>query len=122
MELEKNQCVLFENGRKEGYLEARWSEKYQSFITWDDDGNEMHSTNIIEKPSRKKSVRKFTPSATTCTIQIFPCGEAEKCYITAVAYGPLKGGAPSKIHYEYTAKSICYINEQGDIFKPIWSD
>lgn len=122
MELTKTQCVLFENGRKEGYLEARWSDKYQSFITWDDDGNKMFSTNIIENPKRKKSAKKFAPSAATCPVQIFPCGENEKCYILSVAYGPLKGGAPSKIHYDYIAKSICYVNEQGEIFKPIWAD
>jgi len=122
MNLTKNQYVLFKNGRKEGYLEARWSDKHQAFFTFMDDDEKIWSTTVIDKPKRKKSERKFEPSEKTCPIRIYPCGQNDKCYIVEDGvYGRSKGGYPSRVAYKYIAKSICYANEQGEIFKPIWA-
>lgn len=125
MELTKGQFAVFEEiGRKEGYLEASWSNKHNAFVTLGDDGQKYYTTTVIEKPARKKSTekKKFAPSDTVCTQEIFPCGETEKAYIIATAYGKLKGGVPSQTHYSYVAKSICFIDENKRVFAPMWAD
>ena len=78
MELKKNQVVVFEDGHKEGYLEARWSEKAQAFYSYNEDGERIYSTTIEEKKSRTK--KQFAPSEKTCTVLIHPIGETEKAY------------------------------------------
>ena len=118
MELTKNQQVVFPNGKKEGHLEARWSEKYQAFYTFTEDGEKLFSTTIEEKPAR--AGKKFTPNVKNCKKQITPCGETEKAYIV---YDGDNGyiGSKRKTYYKYIAKSICYTDENGNIFAPIWA-
>lgn len=118
MELRKNQVVVFANGKKEGYLEARWSERSRAFYTFTDDGEKIFSTTIETKPERNKA--KFVPTATNCTVQIFPCGETEKAY---QVYDGSNGhvGRSMKHYYKYIAKSICYADENGNIYAPIWA-
>lgn len=118
MQLNKNQVVVFKDGHKEGYLEARWSERNQAFYTFTDDGERIFSTTIETKPERKKT--KFAPSAKNCTVQIHPCGETEKSY---QVYDGNNGrvGRGLKLYYKYIAKSICYVDENGNVFAPIWA-
>lgn len=118
MTLEKNQVVVFENGNREGYLEARWSERNQAFYTFTDDGERIFSTTIETKPERKKT--KFAPSAKNCTVQINPCGETEKSY---QVYDGSNGhvGRSARNYYKYIAKSICYIDDNGNIYAPNWA-
>lgn len=120
MILQKNQLVVFPDGHKEGYLEARWSTKHQCFYSFNEDGEKIYSTVIEEKPVRKN--KKFVPGPTTCTKQIFPCGETEKSYrLNDGSNGKITRGN-MRVYYKYIAKSICYIDENGNIFAPIWAE
>lgn len=131
MELSKNQYVVFPNGRKEGYLEARWSERAQAFYTFfDKDGNtvldengdytKVYSTDIREKPARKHKAA-FVPSATSCTVKIAPCGETEKAYqIEDGSNGCISRGN-MRVYYKYIAKSICWVAPDGAIYAPAWA-
>ena len=118
MELKKNQFVVFEDGHKEGYLEARWSERSQAFYSFTEDGEKIFSTTIEEKPERKKA--KFVPSSKNCTVEIIPCGETDKSY---QVYDGANGyvGRKQKSYYKYIAKSICFVDENGKIFAPSWA-
>lgn len=118
MILNKNQVVVFEDGHSEGYLEARWSERSQAFYSFTEDGEKIYSTTIIEKA--KKSTKKFVPNKKNCTVNIIPCGETEKAY---QIYDGSNGliGRGQKSYYKYIAKSICYIDEDGNIYAPNWA-
>lgn len=117
MQLSKNQLVVFEDGHKEGYLEARWSDLNNAFYSFTDDGKKIFSTTIVEKASKKKS--KFVPSAKSCTVKITPCGETEKSY---QVYDGADGRITrNKSYYKYIAKSICYTDEEGNIYAPTWA-
>lgn len=72
MELERNQYVLFENGRKEGFYEARWSDKYQAFFTFTDDNQKLFSTTIIDKPQRKSPPRSSRRPLHRARFSFFP--------------------------------------------------
>ena len=120
MQLAKNQVVVFANGKREGYLEARWSERHQAFYSFDEDGQKIYSTDVQDLPIRK-GIKKFMPSADACTVRIYPCGETKDAYI-------LEDGSNGKItrgncraYYRYVAKSICYQNNSGEIFAPVWA-
>lgn len=131
MTLTKNQLVVFEDGHKEGYLEARWSDKKQAFyyIPEDENGEKMrddygkaiklYSNTIIEKPARKR--KKAEPSEKTCTVKIIPCGETEKAYRLYDGSNGKVSRGNRKDYYKYIAKSICYVNENGEIYAPAWA-
>ena len=119
MQLSKNQFVVFEDGHKEGYLEARWSDRNNAFYSFTDDGKKIFSTTIIEKASKKKS--KFVPSAKSCTVKITPCGETEKSYRLYDGTNGCVSRGNTKIYYKYIAKSICYTDEEGNIYAPAWA-
>ena len=123
MELTKNQLVVFSNGHKAGLCEVYWDRRREAFVLvtddLDDDGNRirLYSTEVIDKPAR--NTRKFVPSEKSCTVQIFPVGETAKAY-------QVPDGSNGKIghcreYYKYIAKSICYIDENGNIFAPKWA-
>ena len=127
--LGKNEYVLFENGKKEGSSEVRYSFKKQAFYTEltdkngeiirDEDGHpvRIYSNNVQKKEKAKRG--KFTPSAEKCTVQIFPEFETEKAYaIFSGTNGLVKN---VKVYYSYIAKSICWIDENGKIFAPVWA-
>jgi len=117
MVLKKNQFVVFEDGHKEGRLEARWSERNQAFYSFNDDGEKVFSTKIIEKAARKT---KFNPSAKNCTVEVYPYGETEKAY--AIHDGSNgKVGRGFKSYTKYIAKSVCFVDENGKIFAPAWA-
>ena len=117
MELRKDQVVVFENGRKEGYLEARWSNRNQAFYTFDDNGEKIFSTIVETKV--KHSGKKFVPNAENCKTLIHPCGETEKAYQVYDGSNN-RVGRGFKQYYKYIAKSICYVDENDNIFAPEW--
>lgn len=125
MELERNQLVVFENGYKAGYLEARWSNRNQAFYyvsdEVDEDGKRIryYSTNVIEKPVRKS--KKFVPSEKSCTVQIYPLAESEKAYQIEDGTNGLVGRSQCKEYYKWVAKSVCFVDESGNIFAPLWA-
>ena len=123
MDLKRNQLVVFENGYKASNLEAVWDRRREAFCLvtddLDDEGNRirLYSTTVIDKPVRSRT--KFAPSAKSCTVQIFPICETEKAY-------QVPDGSNGKIghcreYYKYIAKSICYIDDNGNIFAPSWA-
>lgn len=127
--LGKDEYVLFENGKKEGGSEVRYSFKKQAFYTEltdangeivrDEDGHpiRIYSNNRQKKEKAKNG--KFTPSAEKCTVQIFPEFETEKAYaIFAGTNGLVKN---VKVYYSYIAKSICWEDENGKVFAPAWA-
>lgn len=126
MTLNKNQVVVFPNGIRKGYLEARWDDKYKAFYTFIDDedaprGNRrVYSTTIEEKPVRKSS-KKFVPSATACTVLLDVVGETEKAYMVCTGTNGCITRGNLKVFHEFVAKSICYVDENGNIFCPVWA-
>ena len=119
MQLSKNQVVVFDDGHKEGFLEARWSERHQAFYSFTDDGEKVFSTTIIDKPLRNS--RRFMPNAKNCTVQITPCGETEKAYMVEDGSNGCITRQRMKTYYKYIAKSICYVDEDGNIYAPRWA-
>lgn len=119
MELKKNQFVVFEDGHKEGYLEARWSNKKNAFYTFTDEGEKIYSTTIIEKTPRTRKT-KFAPTSENCNIQIFPSGQTEKAYQVYAGSNGLIGRG-KRDYYEYIAKSICFVDADGNIYAPAWA-
>lgn len=118
-QLNRNQFVVFDDGHKEGYLEARWSERSQAFYTFTDDGEKIFSTTVIERPKRKK--RKFVPSAKNCTVLINPYAETEKAYIVEDGSNGCITRGNIRTYDKYIAKSICFVDEDGKIYAPIWA-
>ena len=128
MELKSNQYVVFSNGDKHGYLEARWSDKYGAFINYLRDENNwpirdpetgksvfLLSNDVREKAPRKR--KKFVPSAANCPKELDVCDETEKAY----AYYTGLYGLNGKPHKEWIAKSVCYVDENGKVFAPLWA-
>lgn len=127
MELKSNELVLFPNGETAGLINGvMWSERHQAFrfcsSDLDEDGNPViyYSTTIIQKPERK-SRKKFTPSKESCTVQIFPLGETDKAFEIEDGSNGKIGRSTCKTYSKYVAKSICYIDENGKIFAPLWA-
>ena len=127
MELKANELVLFPNGEKAGVINGvQWNERHQAFrycsSDLDEYGNRIiyYSTTIIQKPERK-SRKKFTPSKESCTVQIWPLGETAKAYQIEDGSNGKIGRSSVKEYYKYIAKSICYTDENGNIFAPVWA-
>ena len=127
MELKANELVLFSNGEKAGLINGvMWSKKHQAFrfcsSDLDEDGNPviLYSTTIIQKPQRK-SRSKFTPSKENCTVRIFPLAETSKAYQIEDGSNGKIGRSSCKVYYKYIAKSICYTDENGNVFAPLWA-
>ena len=124
--LERNQVVVFPNGERHGYLEARWCNIAQAYVTFVDDDNdergytELYSTTIEEKPIRKTG-KKFVPSAKNCPVLINPCGETEKAYIVCTGTNGCITRSNIRYYYEYVAKSICYVDGSGNVYCPVWA-
>lgn len=120
MQLLKNQLVRFKDGHSEGWLEARWSEKNQAFYSFTEDGEKIFSTDIITKQAPKRKNPAATGNRNTCTVKITPCGETEKAY---QLYDGSNGriGRGLRHYYKYVAKSICWTDENGNIYAPKWA-
>lgn len=126
--LNKNQKVFFEDGHSEGYLEARWSEKKQAFVSFveveDEDGYietvQMFSNDV--RTFEPKAKKKFIPNEKNCTVQIYPFSlkETEKAYAINDGSNGLVGKR-MKAYYKYIAKSVCYVDNNGNIFAPCWA-
>ena len=63
--------------------------------------------------------KKFEPSKENCTVCIKVHHETEKAY--AVYAGTAGGYLRSREYYEYVGKSICYVDESGNVFAPAWA-
>ena len=127
MELKSSELVLFPNGETAGLINGvMWSERNQAFryvsSDLDEDGNPViyYSTTIIQKPERK-SRRQFTPSKESCTVRIRPLGETAKAYQIEDGSNGKIGRSSCREYYKYIAKSICYTDENGNIFAPLWA-
>lgn len=123
MQLNKNQYVVFSNGEKHGYMEARWSERAQAFYTFveDEEGSrtKIYSMDIREKAPRAK--KAFTPSAAACTVRINPHAETEKAYVLEDGSNGKITRGNMKVYYKYIAKSVCFVADNGEIFAPSWA-
>ena len=126
----KNQRVFFEDGHSEGYLEARWSEKNHAFISFveleDEDGYietvKMISNDVRTIETKTKAKKKFIPNAKNCIVQIHPYAlkETEKAYAIEDGSNGLVG-KKMKAYYKYIAKSVCYVDSNGNVFAPFWA-
>lgn len=63
--------------------------------------------------------KKFEPNKETCTVQIRVHHETEKAY--AVYAGNNGRITRNREWYEFVAKSICYVDENGNVFAPSWA-
>ena len=122
--LNRNQYVLFSNGDKQGYLEARWSSRHNAFYTIaeDEDGSHyrLYSTDVYEKPTRKKAA--FVPTADNCPVRLDNItGETDKAYVVYIGDNGCIVPANRKVFYGYVAKSVCYVDDKGVVFCPVWA-
>lgn len=120
MELNKDQLVLFEDGHTEGYLEARYSNKYQAFyydkeieIDGYPERIRLYSTTVIDKPRRKTAKQ-----ASVKMVEIDVDHETAKAY--AVVTGSNNKITDNRLYYQYIAKSICKIAD-GKVYAPVWA-
>lgn len=119
MELGKYEKVLMNDGKLHGYLEVRWSRKRNRFEIftgeYDDEGNAimLYGTEIVTVEPKKQ---KFFPTAKNCTRKVDVCDVTEKAYGYYTGFYNTKG-KPIK---EWVAKSVCYVDENGDVFAPNW--
>ena len=125
MEINKNQLVIFKEvdgtERKAGYLEVRYSNKYNAFYVFSDieENTKLFSNTIINKPIRKK--REYTKQTDISKMkEIFPIGETEKAYIVLDGSNNKITKGNTKQYYKYYAKSICVI-DNNKIYAPIWA-
>ena len=122
-ELEKGEYVIFSDGRKEGYTEARWSCQDGAFISFFDINGEeredpLLSNEVIKVERKKRNYKKQTDISKMK--QIFPFRELEKSYQVEDGSNGCIGRGNVKVYYKYYAKSICVV-ENGKIYAPIWA-
>lgn len=123
--------VVFPGGVKKDRLsDIRWDKDKEQWFTFErdvdgyvvcDDYNKpirIYAIDVIDKPVRKR--KQFIPSKEGCTARIFPVGETEKAYQIEDGWNG-HFGKQSKTWYKYIAKSVCYIDENGNIFAPVWA-
>ena len=127
MELKSTELVLFPNGEKAGIINGvMWSDRHQAFRYVSSDLDEegrpviLYSTTIIQKPERK-SRSKFTPCKESCTVRIRPLSETAKAYEIEDGSNGKIGRSTCKTYSKWIAKSICYTDENGNIFAPLWA-
>lgn len=132
-ELSGKLVVFNDNGiiRKLSACEvSMWSNKMQAWtaLSIDDNGNyredengmpiKIYSTEVIDKPKRNK--KPFVPTLENCTVEIRPEFKTEKAY---ALFDGTDGhvGRHVKTYYKYVAKSVCYVDDNGKIFAPVWA-
>lgn len=126
MELSRNQLVVFEDGHTEGYLEAKWSEKYQAFYSIktvvDEEGYtekvKIFSNTIIDKPARKRAYKKQTDISKMKEIEV--AFETEKAYAVFDGTNGAVCKCNMKTFYKFYAKSICVVCD-GKVYAPVWA-
>lgn len=121
-QLDKNQVVLFEHCDKtwtEGYLEARFDSKRDCFYTYCEECHErIYSCKVVEKATKRA---KFVPTKDNCTVQIHPVHETAKRYVVEDSDNGMVSRQNYKTFSKYIAKSICYIDSDGNVFAPFWA-
>lgn len=118
-ELEKNEYVLFSNGTKAGYFEARYDTIAKSFYIFaEETGEKLYSNDVRIKPTRKKREYKKQTDISKMK-EIHPLAETEKAYQVEDGSNGLIGKG-CKVYYKYYAKSICVV-DNGKIYAPIWA-
>lgn len=118
-ELEKNEYVLFPNGKKAGYLETKYDTTAKSFYIYDEEINEkIYSNDVHITPARKKREYKKQTDISKMK-EIHPLSETEKAYRVEDGSNGLIGKG-CRVYYKYYAKSICVI-DNGKIYAPIWA-
>ena len=121
MELGRYEKVRMNDGKLHGRLEVVWSIKRNRFEAFtgerDNEGNPivLYGTEIVTVEPKKKK-KKFIPTAENCTRRIDVCDGTEKAY----AYYTGLYSTNGKPHKEWIAKSVCYKNENGEVFAPHW--
>lgn len=120
MELTKYQKVRMNDGKLHGRLEVSWSRKRNRFEAhtgeYDAYGNPvvLYGTEIVTVEQKEKS---FVPTAENCTRLVDVCDATEKAYAYYTGFYSTKG----KPHKNWIAKSVCYVNEKGEVFAPNWA-
>lgn len=125
-ELDNDKIVVFDDNGKTVKISkssnaARFEKRFNLWKTpVGDDNNRyfIYSDKVIDKPHKEK--RKFIPSAENCTVRIIPDYSTEKAFAIVDGSNGLIGKG-CKIYYKFIAKSVCYIDETGNIFAPIWA-
>ena len=124
-----NKLVVFDDHgqiRKLGKINnVNWDKAKNAWFTFglDEDGyytgERIYSTTVIDKPERKKK-SKFIPSKENCTVRIVPLFKTEKAYAIEDGSNGLTGKG-CKVFYHYIAKSVCFVDEDGSIYCPVWA-
>lgn len=124
--------VVFPDGQKIGMTGCiYWDVKAQNWFTLqynddgypatDDDGKavRIYAVEVIDKPVRKR--KPFVPGKHNCPVEIFPLAETEKAYQVPDGSNGKIGRSSVREYYKYIAKSVCYVDEEGRIFAPVWA-
>ena len=120
MELGRCEKVLMNDGKLHGHLEVHWSRKRNRWEACTDEYDEngepvmLYGAEIVTVEPKKK---EFVPTAENCTRRIYVCDATEKAYAYYTGFYSTKG-VP---HKEWVAKSVCYKNENGEVFAPYWA-
>lgn len=120
-ELEKYERVKMQDGKLYDGLCARWSRKHNAFRVLtnerDEDGNPvwLYGTEVVTVEPKKRG--KFVPTKENCTCRLDVCEATEKAYCYYTGFYSTKG----KPHKAWIAKSICFVDENGEIYKPCWA-
>lgn len=118
MELGKYERVRMPDGKLYDATSAHWSRKHNAFrvLTDDENGNEvwLYGTEIVTVEPRKG---KFVPTKENCTRLVDVCDQTEKAYGYYTGFYSTKG----KPHKDWIAKSICYVDENGNVYAPVWA-
>ena len=120
MELGKYERVRMPDGKLYGAISAHWSRKHNAFRVFTGEVDEyglpiwMYGTEVVTVEPRKG---RFIPTKENCTCPVDVCDATEKAYAYYTGFYSTKG-VP---HKEWIAKSICYVDENGNVFKPHWA-
>lgn len=118
MELGRYEKVRMPDGKLYGANCAHWSRKHNAFrvLTDDENGNEvfMYSTDVVTVEPRKG---KFKPTKENCPCLVDVCDATDKAYAYYTGLYSTKG----KPHKAWVAKSVCYVDDSGNVYKPIWA-
>lgn len=121
MELGKYERVVMPNGKLYSGLCARWSRKHNAFRVYTGEVDEcgepvyMYGTEVVTVEPKKRG--KFVPTKENCTCRLDVCEATEKAYCYYTGFYSTKG----KPHKGWVAKSLCYVDDNGEIYKPNWA-
>lgn len=122
MELGRYEKVLMNDGKLYGNLQAHWSRKRNRYEVhtgeYDEEGNPivLYGTEVVTVEPKTRT-KKFIPTAENCKRRLDVCDATDKAYAYYTGFYSTKG----KPHKEWVAKSVCYKNENGEVFAPYWA-